>query len=364
MASNNLEAYIVEQLRDDLLKIVEEYVSSEDTIEKLRDSMSPLTLNFINKTINEEYFENGKLDDLIKLSIERLMPKLLKQVEDKIDTATIPFRHVEIISGNNEVKKIEGVFHKDFEDVLECVSLNIPVLLTGPAGTGKNVMLTQVAEALNLDVYRCNSPQDEYKLIGFIDASGRYQSTDFYEAFTRGGLFILDEIDNSLASALISVNDAIRNGVYSFPCGEQKVHKDFRIVATANTWGNGRSIEYVGRNKLDGATLDRYVIKEIDYDKDLEAVLYPDKEILEVFWELRESQRKNRIKAIFSMRGIEYAYEMRKKGIDLEKIVRNVIVKGLNVDDLKILLNDIDISEEDNEFYRALVDVKDSMSSK
>ena len=38
---------------------------------------------------------------------------------------------------------------------------------------------------------------NEFKLTGFIDAGGTYRDTEFYKAFKNGGLFFLDEIDNS-----------------------------------------------------------------------------------------------------------------------------------------------------------------------
>ena len=44
------------------------------------------------------------------------------------------------------------------------------------------------------------------------------------------------------------------------------------ILAAANTWGRGGDQQYVGRNQLDAATLDRFVLStlHVDYDTDLE----------------------------------------------------------------------------------------------
>ncbi len=42
------------------------------------------------------------------------------------------------------------------------------------------------------------------------------------------------------------------------------------IIAAANTWGMGATSEYVGRMRLDGATLDRFVPLYWGYDESLE----------------------------------------------------------------------------------------------
>ena len=41
-------------------------------------------------------------------------------------------------------------------------------------------------------------------------------------------------------------------------------------MATANTFGTGADPIYAGRNQLDGATLDRFVVIEMTYDAALE----------------------------------------------------------------------------------------------
>lgn len=92
---------------------------------------------------------------------------------------------------------------------------------TKPFQTGKwqfschfPVICQQVAEALGLDFYFTNAVTQEYKLTGFIDANGNYQETQFYKAFTKGGLFFLDEMDASIPETLIILNAAIANRYY------------------------------------------------------------------------------------------------------------------------------------------------------
>ena len=73
----------------------------------------------------------------------------------------------------------------------------------GPAGTGKNFIAKQVADALGLDFYFSNAVTQEYKITGYGDANGEFVKTQFFDAFTKGGLFLLDEMDASCPEALI-----------------------------------------------------------------------------------------------------------------------------------------------------------------
>ena len=74
------------------------------------------------------------------------------------------------------------------------------------------------------------------------------------------------------------LNSALANGSCAFADGMVKRHEDFILIATANTFGNGANAQYVGRNQLDSATLDRFVTIEWGYDEELEMAIASDKE--------------------------------------------------------------------------------------
>jgi MoxR-like ATPase len=69
---------------------------------------------------------------------------------------------------------------------------------------------------------------------------------------------------------LVAFNSALANGICDFPDGPVRAHADFRAIAAANTFGRGADRQYVGRNQLDAATLDRFAVVEFDYDAALE----------------------------------------------------------------------------------------------
>lgn len=349
----SLDELIIEQIKPQIYKIAELYIKSDKAIEKIHDSLEGLTLERVNEILAEE--------DIREQLVNSVKERVIDIAKSHIDDMTVPIKNVTVELNGKIVTSNTDLYHREYETLLSFAIQKIPVILKGPAGSGKNICVEQISKALNLQLYRCNSPQDKFELEGFVDANGVYHESAFYNAFNKGGILLLDEMDNAMASALIAVNDAISNGKYTFPNGECFMHEDFRVIATANTWGNGKSFEYVGRNKIDAATLDRFICWEVSYDKDLERALYPDEEILEVFWEFRNAADESKSRFIFSTRGIKYSYILRKAGLDLEKVVKATIIKSMNIDDLNILMEKISIDKYDNKFYSALIDLRDKM---
>lgn len=227
-------------------------------------------------------------------------------------------------------------------------------MLVGPAGSGKNVAVKQVADALGLHMYYTNNASNEFKLTGFIDAGGNYRDTEFYKAFKFGGLFNLDEVDASDPTALIVINSALSNGYMAFPHETIDCHKDFRIVAAANTWGKGSDMQYVGRNALDGATLDRFDNIYMDYDRNLERNLYPNEEVLEFMWEYRDAVEKTKIQHIVSTRGIGKVYKKEICNFPVEQILRTNVVRNLGQDDVNTIIGNMTNISASNKYYEGL----------
>lgn len=210
---------------------------------------------------------------------------LKQKLEDKIDAevdgelkdlreAVKKTRKLEIQIGDR-VNVVEGIKHKQLEQLIAYASLRLSPLLVGMAGTGKTHAGFQTAEALGLPFYSISVGAQTTKtdIMGYMDASGRYIRTHFREAYEHGGVFLMDEIDAGNANVLITINAALSNGLAAFPDAMIKRHPDFVFIASANTFGNGANRQYVGRNQLDAATLDRFAIIEWLIDDDLEESL-------------------------------------------------------------------------------------------
>lgn len=232
-----------------------------------------------------------------------------------------------------EVKVENGeIKHEKFGQIKVCVENDIPVYLAGPAGSGKNHTLEQIARELELDFYFTNSVQQEYKITGFIDAGGIYHETEFYKAFTNGGIFFLDEMDASIPEVLVLLNAAIANKYFEFPNGKVSAHEDFRVVAAGNTVGNGADEQYTGRLTLDQATLDRFVIIEFDYSQKIELYLaHGNTDLVDFIRDLRTQAKEKGVRATFSYRAITMVTKLEGK-IELVEVLVMAVFKGLDKD--------------------------------
>lgn len=303
------------------------------------------------KEVEEKKKEDMSILNLLGSEIVRLMGNELannigKEVERKINEYVQDKTLIKVIEYKNEHKKIEGVAHEQLETILKFVAMDEPVMMVGPAGTGKNVIAKQVADALGLDFYFSNAVTQEYKITGYGDANGEFVKTQFFDAFTKGGLFLLDEMDASCPEALVVLNCAIANRYFDFPViGRVEAHPNFRVIANANTFGTGASMEYVGRNQLDGATLNRFALVEVNYDKRVEESVCPDKDIVDFCREFRKACNKNGVQHIVSYREMSRLYKMINVAkMDKDIALKTCLTKGLERDSLQMIMNSMDAS--------------------
>lgn len=178
------------------------------------------------------------------------------------------------------------------------------VYLVGPAGSGKTMAAQSAADSLGLKFY-CTSvcaQTSKADLFGFVDATGTYRPTPLYIAYTEGGVYLMDEVDNGNSNTNNAMNAALSGMTASFPCGMVTRHKDFYCIVAGNTYGTGASRQYVGRNQLDAAFLDRFAMLEWDYDHDMENDLVKNKKIAKLVQAIRAKVSDLKIKLIVSPR--------------------------------------------------------------
>lgn len=267
--------------------------------------------------------------------------KLVKTHQDYLsnfirdEIARVAPRRIEIVQNDNVVQTLpsDAKRHKMFETALKAVTCG-PTTLIGPAGAGKTTMAEQIAEALGLKFCYTGAISNEYKLMGFINAAGLPVRTPFRECYEFGGLYLFDEIDASVPSAVLSFNNAIANGSCDFPDANIKKHKDFKVMAAANTFWNGNDRVYVGRTQLDGASMDRFIFLEIDYDEDLEASLTDNQDWLENVQLARESVKQLKTRHIISPRATIYGSKLLANGLSLKEVEAMVMFKGLANDEV------------------------------
>lgn len=293
-------------------------------------------------------FEQAMIEGIIskgkELATEDLKNEIKSYLQEFVKDTYGVLPSVIQIKKDDSTTEFIGSYHKLFEKILKIVTTKVPLMLVGPAGSGKNHTLEQVAEVMELDFYFSNAITQEYKLTGFVDANGNYVETEFYKAFSKGGLFFFDEIDASSPEALIVVNAALANGYFDFPNGRIDAHENFRVVAAANTFGHGASMIYVGRNQLDGATLDRFVVMEFDYDEQIERSLAFDSELYDFISDLRSAIDKSGLRYIVSMRATINSTKLLKAGLDKATVLKTVITKAMTKDDLNSIQRHFNVS--------------------
>lgn len=201
-------------------------------------------------------------------------------VDAKIAEARLP-RPLEVHLDDGRKVTLEGRVHFQFEALMELVEEgHRNILMVGPAGSGKTTLAKNMAEGLGLPFgfISLSAGVTETHLLGRVlpkaDGSWGHVPTRFIEVYEGGGVFLLDEVDGADANVMVAINAALANGVLCNPVTGQvhTRHKDCYILAAANTWGRGGDSQYVGRNQLDAATLDRFVLStvRVTYDRDLE----------------------------------------------------------------------------------------------
>ena len=219
------------------------------------------------------------------------------------------------------------------------------VMLVGGAGGGKTHVARQIANSLGLPFYPMSVGLQTTKsdLLGFISATGTYVPSCVRKAYEDGGVLLLDEFDAAHAGVVTILNSLLANGHCSFPDKVINKHKDFVCIVACNTYGNGANLEYIGRNRLDGATLDRFIIIDVDYDEKLEKKLTDNNRWYSIVNKIRDNAEKNGIKIIISPRACMDGADLLDAGFTYEEAIDMTIIKGNSEDVKKKLLNGVKI---------------------
>lgn len=258
--------------------------------------------------------------------IDTLVREVIRLGEriESIESATP--RTIELRTPEGDIRKIDGAVHPAIERIVQLAQARKNIFLPGPSGCGKSHLARQVAEALDLrfGCISCSAGMSESQLLGRMVPTGdhgqfEFLTTQFLECYENGGVFLFDEIDAADSNVLLVINSALANGHLSVPSRHDNPvatrHPDFVCIAAANTWGRGADRQYVGRNELDEATIDRFRIGcvPMDYDESLEAQLCPDADLRGRLQTYRRRVQENRLERIVSTRFIAEAYEMKAR---------------------------------------------------
>ena len=287
------------------------------------------------------------LDGLAQAMLASVQPLIDARIEQEIEAqkAKIGVRKIEI-SFNGKESKVDGLVHRAFDSVLKIISAGLNPLLVGPAGCGKTKLCSDVAKAIDKDFasISCSIGMSESELTGWLLPSGEggrfeYLASPFINMYEMGGAFLIDEMDAADASVLVTLNQALANG--GFFCAKRGIHggdafvrrdKDSVVFAAANTYGNGAGHAYVGRNQLDATTLDRFVIIDVDYDRDLESNLGSG-QVCDYIWTLRDKAKASGLRRVVGTRAIQKMDSLVAAGFSFRES-KDFILSGWTKDEL------------------------------
>ena len=312
------------------------------------NDVNSAALNFMSQMFaqqQEEGYKRGKSEAAAE--VEELKQKL-----DEAKNAGTGSIISVVVDGKKTTTKPESVLDPNFENILHLVAAHENVYLYGPAGSGKNTIAEQIAEALGVECYYQNTLVTKFDISGYKNAQGEYEETPFYKAWKNGGLFFVDELDNSTAEAVIALNAALANGYYTFPNSSEKVakHPNFYCIAAGNTNGQGATEGYCGRYQMDESSRDRFAFIEIDYNKKVEeSICGGHLDILDFIRDLRSVTKSLHIKLICGYRAISRLakfYDMNTKFV-----LDSFLFKGLSIDDIREIAAAI---SSDNKYTKEL----------
>lgn len=282
------------------------------------------------------------------------LSECLKDAQEQLKKSRGKIKEIRVKRGAKTVRKMKEVFHHQFEKLLTLGQARKNIMIYGPTGCGKTHVCGQLARALDLQFasVSCTTGMSEGVLTGTLLPTGKggqfqFATSAFLDCFENGGLFLLDEMDAADPNVLLIINAALANGWISLPkrLGSTSAVRspDFLCVATTNTLGTNADRVYAGRNKLDGATLDRFQIGKLrfDYDAELERELCKDDQLYKVCIGLRRGINNHRLERACSTRFMLDAQQMMADyGWSAEQVMSSFFT-GWREDEMTKVLNEV-----------------------
>jgi MoxR-like ATPase len=279
----------------------------------------------------------------LKAEKDKAAAAIGKTVEAAVDRKLAEFTPniVEVVLPRQRRIRLGSDTHRVLPELLTALNARCHVLLVGPAGTGKSMLAKHAAEALEVQFQALSlgptTPMS--KVFGYFDAHGSYHDTPFRQAFEHGGVMLLDELDNGHPGLLAELNQALALGTCAFADRMVEAHEDFRLVATGNTYGTGANRQYVGRQTLDAATLDRFVVIDVPIDEGLEerialryAPSYQDtaKDLVARIRDLRRTAEEKKLPVILSPRASIDGAKLLQAGATVQQVIDWRVTRGLS----------------------------------
>jgi len=271
-----------------------------------------------------------------------LAPEITRIVERRLEN--VQTVRIEVARHDGTTGRTEGHTHPQLARLLRVCSSRLTsgftpnTWIAGPTATGKTHAAKQVADALGLEFFAHGAMSQSHELFGFIDAGGNMHRTPFRDAFEKGGLVILDELDSWDGGVTLALNAALENGYATFPDGMLARSRDCVVIGAANTYGTGATADFVGRNRLDAAFLSRFPVKlQWDADPALEVAISGDAAFARRVQAARERARAVGLKHLIDMRQMRAGAALIAAGFTSDEAADLTYLAGLNGDQRRMI---------------------------
>ena len=180
-------------------------------------------------------------------------------------------------TGQPNELKVDPHFEEDPEaaKVIEfAIKRRKNLLLVGPTGCGKSSLAINVMARLKetAEIFSCDGETCTDNLIGkpwaIIDDKGKGKTVvapgAALRAYKEGKILLLEEVDHAIPDILASLHRIMetQSEFYISNIGDEEViqkHRDFSVIATANTIGTGEDTYlYAGTKPLNMAFMNRF----------------------------------------------------------------------------------------------------------
>jgi hypothetical protein len=289
----------------------------------------------------------GKVEDMLE-KMRSDLNSILDTFEPTQPSNTVPLR-VEVMSGDDMIGAVDGASHYMLPTLLKACAVRpaLNIMIKGEMGGGKSTAARQVAEALGLSFGYIGQTLMPHDVMGYMHpVTSEYHWTPFTKAYVEGGVIVLEEMDGWSPNATLSINAPLANGYVMLPNGEMHDrHPDCIIISCTNTWGTGPTAEYVGRNKLDNAFLDRFGVKlDWKYDTALERMVAGNDEVVDVIQTARMNARRAGIKVPISPRASIDVAKLVAAGFGMREALDMNILSSLDADQRRVILDGCEVT--------------------
>lgn len=343
----------IQSLEDSIIALIKEHSATTEQVEKV-----------LNGTLVRHKQE---VEQLVQLQNQSSTKEKLVIIDRRAD--------------NKEVKIETDGLHPASSEVLAMWNCDIPCYIYGPSGSGKTRGMAELAKILNVPYFRraVGRQMTETGLMGYQSPhNDEYVKSILFEGYIQPSVTVVDEIDAGNSNCCLVINQMLDGDECYFPGkGMVKRHPEARFAVLANTIGNGADLEYVGRNPLDKAFLNRFGFVFWDYDEAWERTIalanykafggtdegLANKRI-DQFFLLRKAIEELKISHILASRTLFFFIRGIAKEIDTKQLERTLIWRGLDEGSvLKIITKAKDLevqnrpSVRDNTKDKSLIDL-------